>query len=488
MNAPIDPRVALSELEFEFRQAFARIVRNNLGFVRSVLRRYGVEASALDDLSQDVFLTVYQSWGRKRSDVDDRAWLFGIARRKAANHRKKLARRPRIAAQPEEAWLPGMPVSSQNAERKVLEAELQAELDKLSPKLRDVYVLSEIWGMSYIEVGEALQIRPKTATSRLRSARLALAGVCERHAAIEARVAGEGSRELHAAMAAREDSRAHGLLLTLLPMLDELGWEHAATGAELGLETLDSATASHSVSSAGMAALPTWLGAMGMTATCGILIYASFGDASSSARASSDALVEPPGIALASEADFSDPAAMSTWDQLSANLQGAMPARPELAEEPRVGAEPVVLERSGAGKLELESVPVAPAPQSAPVDVGRVREENERARGAETEARIKVEAPSPATGRAGVSAHARAALAEVRKLREGRAGEATTHALDRFVRDYPQHELEFLYVSERIRELCRLGRLALAEALAQRYRRSRAGGGGEIDVVLAGCG
>jgi len=72
--------------------SFAQIYEEYFAFVWRSLRALGVSRSALDDATQDVFVVVH----RRLSDFEGRSslktWLFGIACRVAANHRRSRER------------------------------------------------------------------------------------------------------------------------------------------------------------------------------------------------------------------------------------------------------------------------------------------------------------------------------------------------------------------------------------------------------------
>jgi len=61
-------------------------------FVVHCLRRFGVQASSLEDAAQDVFLVAH----RRRADFNGRSgiktWLFGISLRVAKGYRRSLRR------------------------------------------------------------------------------------------------------------------------------------------------------------------------------------------------------------------------------------------------------------------------------------------------------------------------------------------------------------------------------------------------------------
>ena len=82
--------------------AFASLVSRHQGAVRGFLRRVlsGDHAEA-DDVAQEVFLTAWGSLGRLKDPTGIRAWLCGIAWRKA---RDRMRGRRRVEAR-DGAWL-----------------------------------------------------------------------------------------------------------------------------------------------------------------------------------------------------------------------------------------------------------------------------------------------------------------------------------------------------------------------------------------------
>ena len=72
------------------------LVREHQAGVRAFIRAIGVQDAWVDDVAQETFLVAYRKlheWDRGR---DAGQWLRGIARRLAANERRKGARRSRL--------------------------------------------------------------------------------------------------------------------------------------------------------------------------------------------------------------------------------------------------------------------------------------------------------------------------------------------------------------------------------------------------------
>jgi RNA polymerase sigma-70 factor (ECF subfamily) len=144
------------------------VFEREFDYVCVTLRRLGVPPSDIEDLAHEVFLVMYRRW-----DVYDpahaiRAWLFGIAFRVAARHRKKL-RRETLQPSPEiEDTAPG---PDQAVAAHQARAIVAAALQEIPLKRRAVFVMHCIDNVAMREVASILSIPMFTAYSRLRKAR-----------------------------------------------------------------------------------------------------------------------------------------------------------------------------------------------------------------------------------------------------------------------------------------------------------------------------
>ena len=149
-----------------------RIFREHGPFVWRALRRLGVAPSDADDAVQEVFVVVYRKLGEYEGRAQMRTWLYGIAVRVAAAHRRKAHTRHEVPT--EEPVAPetstGTTPEGEAADREAL-ALLDRALDELDEDKRAVFVLYEIEGREMPEVAEALSCPVQTAYSRLHAAR-----------------------------------------------------------------------------------------------------------------------------------------------------------------------------------------------------------------------------------------------------------------------------------------------------------------------------
>jgi RNA polymerase sigma-70 factor, ECF subfamily len=157
-------------------ERLAAIYREHFAFVWRSLRRLGVPHSALEDLTQDVFVVA----SRRLEDFEGRSsvhtWLFGIAMRVFLTRRRSEWRHSRkldeLALQDEPSE---DPIAKRDAQHTLL-----ALLDELDDEKRAIYVLAELEGFTVVEIAEGLEANVNTVYTRLRAARTQLRKAADR--------------------------------------------------------------------------------------------------------------------------------------------------------------------------------------------------------------------------------------------------------------------------------------------------------------------
>ena len=142
----------------------ALFVANQHRLFRYFCRAVG-RADTARDLTQDVFLRVTRAAIPVAPDGEVRAWLFRIARNLALDHSRKRVRQPEPSAIAHE----GSRSPSQDVDLAVNEA--LASLPELD---RDVFLMREMAGLGYEEIGRACGLTPDAVRSRIHRARLQL--------------------------------------------------------------------------------------------------------------------------------------------------------------------------------------------------------------------------------------------------------------------------------------------------------------------------
>jgi RNA polymerase sigma-70 factor (ECF subfamily) len=143
--------------------SFDAIYAREFDYVWRTLGRFGVPPSDIADAVHDVFVVVYQKRAELDPDRSVRPLLFGIARRIAAQARRK--QRPEPSADAELA------VAAPPHEERDLLWQALAVLDD---DRRAVFILHDLEGHTGPEIAVQLGIPVNTVHSRLRLARAEL--------------------------------------------------------------------------------------------------------------------------------------------------------------------------------------------------------------------------------------------------------------------------------------------------------------------------
>jgi RNA polymerase sigma-70 factor (ECF subfamily) len=176
-NEPADDR---SNADAELAMpSTAAVFRDLAPFVWRVLRRLGVREADVEDVCQEVFVTVH----RKRSDFAGRSsvrtWVYGISLRVASDHRKRAYARREVLSEPAAELAIDAHQEDDLAVRQA-RVLLDRALDTLDDEKRAVFVLYEIEDLPMSEIAIAMDCPLQTAYSRLHAARREVGAAVER--------------------------------------------------------------------------------------------------------------------------------------------------------------------------------------------------------------------------------------------------------------------------------------------------------------------
>jgi RNA polymerase sigma-70 factor (ECF subfamily) len=154
-----------------------------------VVRRWALvrtgDPSEADDLTQDVLVRVIQRLDAYHGASRFTTWLYTVTRNAAADRFRREARRRRVEADPRapaELLADAPPRPDEVADRATLGAVVRAFFQELPHRQREVFDLSELQGLTSVEIGERLGIEPVSVRAHLFKARRALrARIVELH-------------------------------------------------------------------------------------------------------------------------------------------------------------------------------------------------------------------------------------------------------------------------------------------------------------------
>lgn len=163
---------------------FEDLYRTYFQFVWSSAHYAGVDDSEMDDVVQEIFITIHGRLETLQKPESLRSWIYGITRRVASTHRRSK-RTLLITSDPEklepELLQPQRSSPLQHAELSEQTDLLEQLLRELDPQKREVIIMAELHEMSAPDIALALSIPLNTVYSRLRAARLELEESFHRH-------------------------------------------------------------------------------------------------------------------------------------------------------------------------------------------------------------------------------------------------------------------------------------------------------------------
>jgi len=148
-------------------------------YVIRTLRHLGVREADVEDVAQEVFVTVHRKLPEFEGRSKLRTWLYAICLRVASDHRRRayVVRERATDEPPIDTGERTGDEADTNLESRAFVQELLGELDD---DKRAVLVLYEIEGLTMREVAEVIGCPLQTAYSRLHAARDLLRQAWER--------------------------------------------------------------------------------------------------------------------------------------------------------------------------------------------------------------------------------------------------------------------------------------------------------------------
>jgi RNA polymerase sigma-70 factor (ECF subfamily) len=158
------------------REAFNQLVIHYQGIAYNVAYRVLSDSEAAADATQDAFLSAYRAMSRFRGG-SFKAWLLRIVTNACYDQLRVKKRRPTVSLDndPDSDWEEWTVDTGERPEGFVQRQELgriiQRGLETLPPDQRTIVVLSDIQGMRYNEIAEAVGVSLGTVKSRLNRGR-----------------------------------------------------------------------------------------------------------------------------------------------------------------------------------------------------------------------------------------------------------------------------------------------------------------------------
>lgn len=157
----------------------ALITRHHDALLRFLIRMVGDRESA-EDTFQEAFLQVHESLHTFDPTRRFKPWLFTIAANKARDLLRKRQRRPAVSLSAPMNGDDGdafvdlmqidMPHASEGMQRDEIRARVEAAMDAMSPRLREILLMAYFQKLSYQQISDIYDIPLGTVKSRLHAA------------------------------------------------------------------------------------------------------------------------------------------------------------------------------------------------------------------------------------------------------------------------------------------------------------------------------
>ena len=128
----------------------------------------------VDDIAQEVFLTVYKNLKRFRFESQFTTWLYRVTINKCKDHLRKIKIRSIFTPIKDEEEDFGY---STSPDEKDIAEIVRKAIDQLPEKLKIPLLLKDIEGLSYQEIAESIQCEIGTVKSRIFRAREGLRNI-----------------------------------------------------------------------------------------------------------------------------------------------------------------------------------------------------------------------------------------------------------------------------------------------------------------------
>jgi RNA polymerase sigma-70 factor (ECF subfamily) len=153
---------------------FRLLVQRHKDKVRNITYLTLGNADAVDDIAQDVFLTVYKNLNKFRFESQFSTWLYRITVNKCKDHLRKKRIRNIFASIKEDEQ---EPMYHSSHETKDTTEIVRKAVDELPDKLRIPLMLKDFEGLSYQEIAQTVNCEIGTVKSRIFRAREGLRNI-----------------------------------------------------------------------------------------------------------------------------------------------------------------------------------------------------------------------------------------------------------------------------------------------------------------------
>ncbi|NNH72263.1 sigma-70 family RNA polymerase sigma factor [Nocardia uniformis] len=176
LTAELDDATLVSRARDGDVRSYEQLVLRYQGAMFRLAARMLADRAEAEDVVQDVFLTAWRRMGQLHDDAAFAGWLYRTTTNRCLNVLRR--RRPMAEIDPETTESPHVETRPDHAVQVNSQLEaLTAALQQLTPEQRACWLLREVHGRSYEEIGEIVGANVTAVRGRIARARAQLAEV-----------------------------------------------------------------------------------------------------------------------------------------------------------------------------------------------------------------------------------------------------------------------------------------------------------------------
>lgn len=164
MSDNVDDMKIIEQVMKGDTEAFSAIIERYRNQVFRYVRAKFDNSDEVMDITQDIFMTAFESLKSFRGEAKFSTWLFSITANYCKNYRKKMNRVRTVSIEKSEEETGEFQIADEreNTEKAVIDREslriVKEELYGLPEDYREILILRDIEGMSYNEIAGILGI------------------------------------------------------------------------------------------------------------------------------------------------------------------------------------------------------------------------------------------------------------------------------------------------------------------------------------------
>jgi len=168
-------------------EAWSALVGSTIRPLYRLCASYSRSSAEAEELTQEVFLKLWQNLHQYRPGSNFMAWAWRVARNLVIDaHRRARKEREAAWLEPEVLdRLPAVDDPEEDANRRQRLRMVATALRHLEPELSEIVLMRDLAGLSYQEIAAALELPLGTVKSRLNRARLELTAAVRRRMSLK---------------------------------------------------------------------------------------------------------------------------------------------------------------------------------------------------------------------------------------------------------------------------------------------------------------